>query len=447
MQYFILSILAIPFLWINYKIIKNDLKEKKIPNKLLGYLILLLPFLYIYNIYYLDLNYLFFWISILMTFVISFILYYYWIWSAWDAKYLLVLALFIWQIWIITFVWNIALITIIYLILYFIWFYFWKCIFNFDYSKKLYFKIYWDLKDKTTIFLKHSDWLFHKKIIILKVLKWISLFLIIFVSLRLARLYIIENIITSPYYNFFKEIFLDYSTYFLILIVITVYWLFYLVRKLINKIKNILKNKSKIENNYTIDFILISILLIFLLSFIFYEYSLNPSEIENYLLRIFTIYIWIYIIFRILKYAYKITFSIAETHYIYLSDLKEWDIIDREYLIKMFWEQKSLWFVKIVNEEKDEKWLLYPNPAEYFRNIENPIDIETKEKLIEIFEIVNNHHKKENTNWYEEVKTIKILYTFAFAWYIFIWFILSFFLWDTIFKYLFESLLNIIKQA
>lgn len=447
MQYFILSILAIPFLWINYKIIKNDLKEKKIPNKLLGYLILLLPFLYIYNIYYLDLNYLFFWISILMTFVISFILYYYWIWSAWDAKYLLVLALFIWQIWIINFVWNIALITIIYLILYFIWFYFWKCIFNFDYSKKLYFKIYWDLKDKTTIFLKHSDWLFHKKIIVLKVLKWISLFLIIFVSLRLARLYIIENIITSPYYNVFKEIFLDYSTYFLILIVITVYWLFYLVRKLINKIKNILKNKSKIENNYTIDFILISILLIFLLSFIFYEYSLNPSEIKNYLLRIFTIYIWIYIIFRILKYAYKITFSIAETHYIYLSDLKEWDIIDREYLIKMFWEQKSLWFVKIVNEEKDEKWLLYPNPAEYFRNIENPIDIETKEKLIEIFKIVNNYHKKENTNWYEEVKTIKILYTFAFAWYIFIWFILSFFLWDSIFKYLFESLLNIIKQA
>lgn len=447
MQYFILSILAIPFLWINYKIIQNDLKEKKIPNKLLGYLILLLPFLYIYNIYYLDLNYLFFWISILMTFVISFILYYYWIWSAWDAKYLLVLALFIWQIWIITFVWNIALITIIYLILYFIWFYFWKCIFNFDYSKKLYFKIYLDLKDKTTIFLKHSDWLFHKKIIVLKILKWISLFLIIFVSLRLARLYIIENIITSPYYNVFKEIFLDYSTYFLILIVITVYWLFYLVRKLINKIKNILKNKSKIENNYTIDFILISILLIFLLSFIFYEYSLNPSEIKNYLLRIFTIYIWIYIIFRILKYAYKITFSIAETHYIYLSDLKEWDIIDRDYLIKMFWEQKSLWFVKIVNEEKDEKLLLYPNPAEYFRNIENPIDIETKEKLIEIFEIVNNHHKKENTNWYEEVKTIKILYTFAFAWYIFIWFILSFFLWDTIFKYLFENLLNIIKQA
>lgn len=447
MQYFILSILAIPFLWINYKIIKNDLKEKKIPNKLLGYLILLLPFLYIYNIYYLDLNYLFFWISILMTFVISFILYYYWIWSAWDAKYLLVLALFIWQIWIINFVWNIALITIIYLILYFIWFYFWKCIFNFDYSKKLYFKIYWDLKDKTTIFLKHSDWLFHKKIIVLKVLKWISLFLIIFVSLRLARLYIIENIITSPYYNVFKEIFLDYSTYFLILIVINVYWLFYLVRKLINKIKNILKNKSKIENNYTIDFILISILLIFLLSFIFYEYSLNQSEIKNYLLRIFTIYIWIYIIFRILKYAYKITFSIAETHYIYLSDLKEWDIIDREYLIKMFWEQKSLCFVKIVNEEKDEKWLLYPNPAEYFRNIENPIDIETKEKLIEIFKIVNNYHKKENTNWYEEVKTIKILYTFAFAWYIFIWFILSFFLWDSIFKYLFESLLNIIKQA
>jgi hypothetical protein len=35
-------------------------------------------------------------------------------------------------------------------------------------------------------------------------------------------------------------------------------------------------------------------------------------------------------------YSYKITFGIAETNYIDIKDLKEGDIVDKEYLVKIF---------------------------------------------------------------------------------------------------------------
>jgi hypothetical protein len=37
------------------------------------------------------------------------------------------------------------------------------------------------------------------------------------------------------------------------------------------------------------------------------------------------------------------------------------------------------------------------DPRKYFEKIDNPIDEETKNKLQEIFKIVNNYHKENNT--------------------------------------------------
>ena len=147
MQY-ILYILSIPFLYINYKIVVSDLKNKIIPNKYLGYLLLLIPFYYIYIFFsFSEINYLLFIWQIILTFIISFILYYFWIWAAWDAKYLLVLSLFIPYIWVIPFIWNIALITILYLFLYFIRFYLWKVLFNKVYRQSLWLNIKQDLTE------------------------------------------------------------------------------------------------------------------------------------------------------------------------------------------------------------------------------------------------------------------------------------------------------------
>jgi len=118
MQYILLFLLSIPFLYINYKIIISDIKYKKIPNKYLLYLLYLLPLYYSYLIYFnSSFGILLFIIQIILALIISFILYSIWIWSAWDAKYLLVLALFIPDIWIVPLIWNIAIITLIYLLL------------------------------------------------------------------------------------------------------------------------------------------------------------------------------------------------------------------------------------------------------------------------------------------------------------------------------------------
>jgi Flp pilus assembly protein protease CpaA len=421
MQYFLLSTIAIPFLWINYKIVKTDIKEKKIPNKLLWYLLFILPFFYSYNFYYFDINYLFFFFSIILTFLVSFILYYFWIWSAWDAKYLLVLALFIPQIWIIPFIWNIALLTILYLLWYFIWFYFWKCLFNWKYTKSLYSNIYNDLKDKSHTFLKSWDGNFYKKIMFLKILKWILLFLIIFVSIRLARLYLIADIVNSPYYNNFKELFLSYSSYIILLLTWSFIWLIYVIKYTINKIKyKLVINWIEYKENY-----IIAALLLILIHFIIYEYLINPLEIRSYLFRIFTIYILFYLIFKILKYSYKITFQLAEQETIHIKDLKVWDIIDHDYLVKMFGEQSALWAYW-------HKWILEPNPKDYFTNLKNPIDNETIKNLFKIYKVVNNYHKKKS--WTLENNSIKVLKTFAFGWYIFIWFIISFLIWNMIFQ-------------
>jgi len=448
MQYFLLSFLALPFLWINYLIVKTDIKEKKIPNKLLKYLLLLLPFFYIYTFVYFEINILFFIWRIILTFLISFVLYYFWIWSAWDAKYLLVLALFIPHIWIIPFIWNIALLTMWYLLLYFIWFYLGKCLFNWKYTKSLYLNIYHDLKDKSTTFLQHWDWKFYKKIIFLKILKWILLFLIIFVSIRLARLYIFADIKWSVYYNNLVNYLQDYSYYILFVLIWLFFWLIYLFRLVINKIKTFISKKSKIKNNFIIDFTLISILLLCLLRFIIYEYIINPNEIISYLLRIFTFYILLYLIFKILKYSYKVTFSTAETYYVNIKDLKEGDIVDKEYLLKILNHHFTLNYIYKKNislKWKLKKRLISWNILTFVNKIKNPIEIDWINKIKNLIKCRNYilmKIKKDKKNYLSQ---IKILNTFTFWWYIFLWFIVTLIFWNKIFSFLVNFSLTIIK--
>jgi len=426
MQYY-LYLLLIPFFYLNYKIISSDIQYKKIPNKLLGYLFFLVPFYYIY-LFSTPIQIhipLFFW-QIIFTLLISFILYYYWVWSAGDAKYLLVLALFIPHIGIIPFLGNIALITLVYLLLYFLYFYFWKCLFHWSYAKSLYVNIYGDLKDRLVNFLKHGDGNFYKNAIFLKLLKLVLLFLILFVSMRLARVYLFAYIQETYYYKDFLLYLRNYTSY----IFLTLIWVFigivYGIRVLIGKLKEVLKKKGGIENNTTLDFVLIGILLILLVSFILYEYKFNPNEITTYLIRIFTLYIVLYWVFKILTYSYTITFQLAEQDFIDIKDLKVWDIVDKEYLTKMFGEQECLWAY-------GEKWILSPDPKDYLNKISNPIDVETKKILLRLYRITNLYHLKNKTFWISQNKSIKILKTFAFWWYIIIWFLITYFLWNFLF--------------
>jgi len=443
MQYFF-YILIIPFLYFNIKIVISDLKYKKIPNKYLGYLLLLIPFYYIYLFFsYPEINYLIFIWQIILTFIVSFILYYFWIWAAWDAKYLLVLSLFIPYIWIIPFIGNIAFITLIYLLWYFLWFYFYKVAFNKQYRKSLWWNIKNDLKERWNVH-KNNKWWNTYKIIS----KWLIIFLLIFVSIRLIRFYLLNSIISTwqnSKFEIIKEVIEKYNIYLVFLFIWIFIWILILLKIGINKLKTFLTKKFKLNLNLVWN-ILLWILSIFLISFISYEYLQNPYEIKNYLGKIFTIYLILYIFFKILKATYKITFWIAEYQYININDLKEGDIVDKEYLVKMFGEQLVLWFAESKKEKKQrKKYLFFPSPKNYFSNIDNPIDNETLKTIKKSYFIANKYHKKY-TNNFEENNTIKILNTFSFAPYILIWFILTFLFQDKIFKYIINFWTEIFKS-
>ncbi len=444
MQYF-LYILSIPFLYFNYKIIISDLKYKKIPNKYLGYLLLLIPFYYIYIFFsFPEINYLLFSWQIFITFLISFILYYFWIWAAWDAKYLLVLSLFIPYIWVIPFIWNIALITIIYLLSYFLYFYLYKIIFNKIYRQSLWWNIKNDLHEKWKIY-KWNKWWNTKKIIA----KFLIIFLLIFVSIRLTRLYLLNWLLHSNNwinrFTFLQEVIKKYNIYLVFLFIWLFIWGLLLFKILINKLKKYISKKFRINLNLVWNILLI-FLSIFLISFISFEYTKNPYEIKNYLFRIFTLYIALYIIFQILKATYKITFWISEYQYIDIKDLKEGDIIDKEYLIKMFGKQSILWYSKTKKEKKQrKKYLLFPSPKNYFQNIDNHIDKKTLNIIKKCYFITNKYHSKYTSN-FQENNTIKILNTFSFAPYIISWFLLTFFFQNKIFKYILNSLTEIFKH-
>lgn len=462
MQYYLLSLITIPFLYLNFKIILTDLKIKKIPNKYLIYLIYIIPFYYIYCIFYIEnINIIIFILQFILTLLISFILYYIWIWSAWDAKYLLTLSLFIPYIWIITFIGNIALLTIIYLLIYFIWFYFWRCLFNWNYTKSLYNKIYIDLKDKFINYIKNNDWTIVKKITIYKIIKWFVLFLILFVSFRLIRIYIIHHIILNDWsdklwwiWRYYINILLENNSYYILLITLILMWLIYIIYLWIIYWKNYLinrvnLNKNKKINPLIIDIILISILWLSLISYILIEFLNNPEEITTNLKLIFTIYLMIYIMMRILKYSYHVTFQIWEQDYIDVDKLSTWDIIDKDYLIKLFWEQSILWYCDNNTDSETrknrEKLLLYPNPKKYFLELKWSISEEDKNIIKNVYKIVNEFHIENKTNNFQEIKSIKILKTFTFWIYIFIWFILTYLLNDNIYELMIKSLINYLK--
>jgi len=445
MQYIFLSILSIPFLYINYKIIINDIKEKKIPNKYLLKLIYIIPFFYIYLFFYnYEISFLSFIFNILLTLFISFILYYIWIWSAWDAKYLLVLWLFLPHIWIINIIINISIITIIYLLLYFIWFYFWKCLFDISYSKKLIWSIKQEFIEKWLIY-KKNEWWNNLYIII----KWLIFFFTLFISIRIFRIYIINyitstNIISSEILNTVKEFYL----YFFIIYILLFILIFHLINLLLNKIKNLLFIKFNIRNEKVWKFLML-ILLLILLIFIWFEFIYNKYELINNLYKIFSIMLLIYIWFIFIRYIYKITFNMSETYFVNISDLKIWDIIDKSYLIKIFWEQASLWFCnqneKIEDIEERKKCIFFPNPKKYILDFNNSIWEYEYEKINDMYKIVNNYHKKNNDSYVENLN-IKIFKTFSFWPYIFIWFITTLLFKNEIFNFIFKLIIEKIKS-
>lgn len=439
MQIFFLSIFAIIFCFINCKIIICDKKVKKIPNKFLIHLLILLPFWYIFLYFFpfSEINILWFFIQIIVSFLVSFLLFNFSIWRAWDAKYLLVLSLFIPYIWIIPFIWNLGLFTLLYLFLYFLWFFLWKSILYKWYAKSLLLSIKIDLQEKWKVYKDNKWW---KSFWI--IIKWIIVFLIIFVSLRLFRIYIFLELFNNIWWNWNLVDFIKkYHFYIIFASIWITILIFYFWKKIINYLKKFFALKFNI-NLEIITYILIGILFIFLIWFILFEYSKDSDEIINYLLKIFTIYIIIYIFLKIIFYSYKISFIASEEEYIDIKNLKIGDLVDKKYLHTIFSKQTCLWahnyeeYTWSDNEKQKilEKfpYFLFIEPQKFFLNIKNPIDKETKKLLQNIYETSNKYLKenKKNYKFSKENYKIKILKTFSFGIYIFIWFIITIIFWN-----------------
>jgi len=426
-------LITIIFTYLNYKIIYSSIKNKITPNKYLLYLILLLPiwllFLYLYpetipkyHLLEMSLNSMII-LQIFISFIVSWMLYSFWLWSAWEAKYLLILSLFIPYIWIITFIWNIALLTLIFILWYFIWFYFWKCIFNSSYRKSLISNIINDLKNKWSIY-KNNKWWSTLNVTI----KWIIVFFIVFLSIRLIRFYTLNWIYTKYIIedSFMKNISYEYYFYLIIWLVWIIFSLIFAFRLLIWKLHIFINKNLKINKKKTWNIILI-IIFLWLLSFIIYEYFKNPIEISNLLYKIFTLYLLLYIAIKIIIYSYKITFWLNEVEYLNINQLKKWDIIDKKYIISMFWEQAIL----------DDKKHLY--------NIKNPLWNKEITYIKNLYKKVNKYHNK-HSKWYEENHNIKTLKIFSFNSYILTWFLLSIFLWNEIIRYIVVSIISIFNK-
>ncbi len=435
MQYYFLIMLSIPFLWINFKILKKDLREKKIPNKNLLQLIGLIPFYYIYIFWFFEINIIFFLLQLFLTTLIWFLLYYFSIWSAWDAKYIIVLWLFIPQFWIINFIWNIALVTLFYLLLYFFWFYISKIFKNKKDIKDIFKNIIIDIKEKSK-FQKLKN----NKSLKNNLINYLIWFFVVFISVRLTRIYFLNGIITKYNILEYREIFFDNIYYIILFLIIfsiffilLIKFIFWLIIKRIKKIIDI--------NSDLIKKVLLIFLSILIIIFVIIEYNIDKNLLFNNLKIIFTLYLFLYFLTIILKYLYKITFHYAESIVIDIKNLKSWYIVDKQFLANLFWHQYALWYKESDEDEEELKnKILYPNPKKYFLKIHNPLDENTKNELINIYKIVNDYH---NTNNYQ----IKIIKSFDFAKYIFLWFLITYIFDNLIMVFLVKFFIQQIKQV
>lgn len=437
MQYFFLA-LAVPFLYLQYKILKSDLQHKIIPNKYLLYTLALVPFYFI--LVWLHWESAQIWDYILHwwgTLLLSFILYYYWIWAAGDAKYFFVLSLFTTYHWVINFFWNIWMLALAYLLGYFLYFTFYKMIFIWVIRLKAKELIQEDIQRVINRVKDNKNFQNYKWIIL-----WIFYFICLFLWIRLFRIFLIQQLGVIDYSSLqpYIDIIMNNSTYF-ILSMLFICFLFYFFVKVLFLVMNFIIDIILTNDKFLAQKVSVFLLSIFVVIFIGYELIINKDLMTKYLFQIIFIWGFFYFIAKVIFYSYKLSFSIEECTFIHIDNLKKNDIIDKKFLMAFLWNQ----VVFRDTDLKEYRNVLGENPNKTIQGFDNPIDQETKNLIQKCYKIVNSYHVK-NTEWYQIREHIKTYETFAFAPYIFLWLVLTYFLDDTLFKYLTEFVIEITKR-
>ena len=393
-QELVLLSIALFFAIINYKILVQDWKERVIKNKYLFILFLLfIPYFFIWNFDIFNVIYGFFWILFLVI-----TLYSLWIWWAWDAKYLLVLSMYLPEMYIFSFIWNIAIITILLLISFFL-----KNVFiknnKWAYLHTVIIK---DVISKKKAFL--SDMKFWRNNMIFNLLNGLNTFFLIFIVIRLLRISLIEK---------YGYLFIQNGQPQVVLIILLIFFsiiLFLLLRKMFqyaNKQISAHTNfiSSEIQSIWNIIFFIITSALLYL------DFLNNKDTFFEQMYRIFTLYLFIYIIVKICIYIYIKSFIDMERKTIHISKLQVGDTLD-----KQFYQER----IQNISERNL-----------FHRNMKEVEDVENMKALV-----LKN---------YPEASQIVISQTFAFSIVVFTWFITTFIYDNSLASYFYTVIKDIIS--
>jgi len=420
----------IVFIAINYYILKSDTQRKIIPNTYLKYLGILGVFLYISQIqlWYLSWhNILLFTIEMLWITILWFILFYFRIWWAWDAKYLIVLSLFLPHINFIYFIWNITIIIILYILANTLW-YLVQTVQDPSYRIKVLSLFNASIKKKIEKWSSHTT---QKTLaqVIYKIINLIIAFLIFFTIFKILRttsqlIFIPWDIWTYTYVSIYNY---SISSRLYVASIITCTLLITIAIKIVY---NYSKNKllSYISpKNYNEEIIDIWVwILVLVIIFSVNISSVNKEDIFNIssLMSVLIIYITIQGIIWIMKANSKL----RDKSIIAIEKLQQWDIIDKRYMKKIIHDGYDIPLLK---------WWLYDK--DFPTNIKNPIDQETCNT------IKNIYTQLAKWKYFEPpIQEVQIINNFSFWWILFVWCIITYLYKNSIFSFLLEILYNTI---
>lgn len=344
---------------INLRIITSDISKKIIPNKLLVWLCILSCIWYISEI--LSLWNITYFLSLFVLLCTSVSLYSFWLFSAGDAKYILVLFLFLPQTNLLLFLACIWLITLLYILGFIIY----KCcIFGIFYQKTEPSYIWYLINDILYRVRRYKNSLKENYFLIFHSFKHINLFLLVFITLRLSRAYIIDNIIIISKVN-------DYYMYFLalfglIFVTITYFWL-HIYKKIVRVYPK--ANIYILSSFHMFLFLTLSVLL-------YQGYRTDSWVLFENISLIFTLYLGIYLFIRGVIYLYRFFLIHLEARKIHYTNIQVGDTIKMDFL--------TSYILKIVEREKYPQ--LNENDIKTLKSIRNNLTLDQITVLKKLYE-------------------------------------------------------------
>ena len=353
------------FICINIGIIYFDIKERKIKN------IFIILLFFLYGMSYFLFPYI--WnieISIIMAlFFLFFIIFYYkWAFPAGDLKYLLVLSLLAHHHFLI----FIICLSLLVLIKTFV-----------AYLKYITYYISDKWKGITSSFFQ-VDWK-----------QWWLRFWIVFCLFQIFSIFSSDISIFQEY-----QILSWFLTFALLY---WIFWVFWYIKK------------------YFYAEIFFFLFCIFFATYL----VLLITWFINFVFLEWLYFLWAFIIFRFIIESISFTLKQMWEQFIDISNLKQWDTVDREFLFQIIGRNKNI--LKYLREKEIIRWNLF------FRKIQNPINQRICEKLQNIYALVDEYNIQNNTQLKDQSKDqpkdlsqIKIFQSYSFAPYIFTAFMLSY---------------------